>query len=129
MPSDLPRFISRRARAWISSHYPLDTALANPAPATAETPQIPCPMLSGGSEQYGECILPTAYRSVLAWFAEVANSDAALVDEQVGEKDSTKGVSFLEVGYANTYLQIPQAVLDDRAEAAAEVAAANAPWE
>jgi len=85
-------------------------------------------MLSGGSEEYGECILPTAFRSVLAWFAEVANSDAAPLAQQAKENDF-KGLRSLEAGYANPHLQIPQVVLDDMAQAAAELAAANAPWE
>lgn len=136
MPSSLPTFLSRRARAWVPSTHPLNTPLANPTAASAQSDQIPFPILSGGEEYYNECVLPAARGCVLAWFEEVrAAENGVLVSNEIEKaaitkcenKGTTRAVG-RESGYVNPVLTIPEFVLKEIAEAKAANAAMNKSW-
>lgn len=136
MPNSLPTFLSRRARAWVPSTHPLNTPLANPTAASAQSDQVPFPTLSGGEEYYGECVLPAPRGCVLAWFEEVrAAEDGVLVGNEIEktttteceDKGTTRTVDH-ESGYVNPVLTIPASVLKEIAEAKAANAAMNNSW-
>lgn len=74
----LPRH-PQKARAWVLSPEPLNTALAG-ADGNPNAPSITnfgCPTFSGGTADFVECLLVRSQPAVLAWLQEVALDGAA----------------------------------------------------
>lgn len=64
----------QKARAWVVSPEPLNTALASADgnPNAPSITNIGCPAFSGGEEKFVECLLVRSHPAVLAWLQEVA---------------------------------------------------------